>query len=62
MWDAEVSQVQLHIGLYAKSSYRGFLVAPYDSVSPQGNHRIDFVFAPVGQFTTRSTLRCFGTR
>ena len=30
--------------------------------SPQGNHRIDFVFAPVGQFTTRSTLRCFGTR
>ena len=33
MWDAEVSQVQLHIGLYAKSSYRGFLVAPYDSVS-----------------------------
>ena len=32
MWDAEVSQVQLHIGLYAKSSYRGFLVAPYDSV------------------------------
>ena len=34
MWDAEVSQVQLHIGLYAKSSYRGFLVAPYDSVTP----------------------------
>ena len=34
MWDAEVSQVQLHIGLYAKSSYRGFLVAPYDSVPP----------------------------
>ena len=32
MWDAEVSQVQLHIGLYAKSSYRGFLVAPYDTV------------------------------
>ena len=32
VWDAEVSQVQLHIGLYAKSSYRGFLVAPYDSV------------------------------
>ena len=33
VWDAEVSQVQLNIGLYAKSSYRGFLVAPYDSVS-----------------------------
>ena len=32
VWDAEVSQVQLNIGLYAKSSYRGFLVAPYDSV------------------------------
>ena len=32
VWDAGVSQVQLHIGLYAKSSYRGFLVAPYDSV------------------------------
>ena len=32
VWDAEVSQVQLHIGLYAKSSYRGFLVTPYDSV------------------------------
>lgn len=28
VWDAEVSQVQLHIGLYAKSSYRGFLVGP----------------------------------
>ena len=27
-----MSQVQLNIGLYAKSSYRGFLVAPYDSV------------------------------
>ena len=27
-----MSQVQLHIGLYAKSSYRGFLVAPSDSV------------------------------
>ena len=26
-------QVQLNIGLYAKSSYRGFLVAPYDSVA-----------------------------
>ena len=26
VWDAEVSQVQLHIGLYAKSPYRGFLV------------------------------------
>mgnify|MGYP006883832970 CR=1 FL=1 len=36
MWDAEVSQVQLHIGLYAKSSYRGFLVAPYDSVFRAG--------------------------
>ena len=36
MWDAEVSQVQLHIGLYAKSSYRGFLVAPYDSVPLTG--------------------------
>ena len=34
VWDAEVSQVQLNIGLYAKSSYRGFLVAPYDSVPP----------------------------
>ena len=29
-------QVQLNIGLYAKSSYRGFLVAPYDSVSAPG--------------------------
>ena len=27
VWDAEVSQVQLNIGLYAKSSYRGFLPA-----------------------------------
>ena len=36
VWDAEVSQVQLNIGLYAKSSYRGFLVAPYDSVSAPG--------------------------
>ena len=34
VWDAEVSQVQLNIfGLYAKSSYRGFLVALYDSVA-----------------------------
>ena len=37
MWDAEVSQVQLNIGLYAKSSYRGFLVAPYDSVNAAHN-------------------------
>ena len=36
VWDAEVSQVQLNIGLYAKSSYRGFLVAPYDSVARWG--------------------------
>jgi len=43
VWDAEVSQVQLHIGLYAKSSYRGFLVAPYDSVSVLAPRRAFFL-------------------
>ena len=48
MWDAEVSQVQLHIGLYAKSSYRGFLVAPYDSVNLDFDHLRHLV--PLGAF------------
>ena len=54
VWDAEVSQVQLNIGLYAKSSYRGFLVAPYDSVTaPFPNRLRDGRISPLSKAVSK---------